>query len=394
MIDFLNVAFEICQEVDIRFTKYKLKDLTGEKIKLQNREEGELKRVSDLEEVREMLEKTREDMGKQFGDILKILGVGMFRPDFQIKAPKNVKYAIPAEEVQFLKELLKRYRESRVWKKILKEKYDKIPYDILGRYKNLSVSEKLEVAEELRVTILGLIRVYTKIQRYKLDNKEYELSEQQMLERRKEFMTCIYRENSFVPLVVLEPSYKKYEKLLFWGLENKTETKLDYQLETDLVTVLADLANEMTEILDKSLERIKKNFLKRQLEYALNEMLYAMPEIKELDNRLSIECDKEVALHEENLSARKRYQNRNRAEIVKENILKQFREELKDYDEKTKDGIIEILADAMTIEEIEQWNPEMNYEEKSFLRAVSEVTTIDELLAVIEKYEGKVPGDE
>lgn len=383
MIDFWDVAFEMCQEKDELFKNRKLADF-----------EFTITEDTYLHSAKEILVGEREDISKRFGDILKILGVGMFRGDFQIKGTKNVKYIVPEDEVSFLKDLLTRYAESKVWKRYLKDRQDKVLYDMLGKYRNLSVAEKLEVTEELKETVIGLIRMYTKIQKYKLENLDHELPEHQMLERREEFITCIYRENSFVSLVALESSYKKYEKLLFWGLENKTETELDYQLETDLVTVLADLANEMTEILDKSLKRIQKLFLKRKMEYALNEILYAIPEIKELNNRLSIECDKEVALHEENLSARKRYQNRGRLEIVKENILKSFRDEFKSYDEKTKDGIIEILAEPMTIEEIEQWNPVMNYEENLYLRAVSEVTTIDELLSVIEKYEGKVSSDE
>lgn len=383
MIDFLDVAFEICQESDNWFKNFKLEELTGDKIK-----EDKYKN-HDLEQARGQLEKTREDMGKQFGDILKILGVGMFRADFQIKAPKNVKYAVPEEEVQFLKDLLKRYRESRVWKKILKEKHDKIPYDILGRYKNLSISEKMEVTEELKVTILGLIRVYTKIQRYKLNNAECELSEQQMLERRKEFMTCIYRENSFPALVVLEPSFKKYEELLFWGLGKKTGTVLDYRFETDLTMVFVDLANEMTEILDKCSERIHLIFEKRKLEYAFMEIMEAMPIIKELDKKLSINSDKSVVLQEDNLNARNRYQNRAKMEVLKEQILKKFREELKDYDTKAKDDLIDLLTGAMTLEEIEEWNPVTNFEENEFFREIAEITTIDKILETVKKHEKK-----
>ena len=67
MIDFWDVAFEMCQEKDELFKNRKLADF-----------EFTITEDTYLHSAKEILVREREDISKRFGDILKILGVGMF----------------------------------------------------------------------------------------------------------------------------------------------------------------------------------------------------------------------------------------------------------------------------------------------------------------------------
>lgn len=386
MVDFKNIAFELCQAKNEQYFKISLEELE------ENKNTNTCYGQHDFAIMKDQLEQEKEVLSKNFGDILKILGVGMFRNDFQIKTDKNVKYVVPEDEVQFFKDLIVRYRESYVWKKILKQRNEKIPYDIMGRYQNLSIDKKIEVTEELKKSVVGLIRIYKKIQKYKVNRPEYGLSQFELTERQKEFITCIYRETALPALAVMEPTFRRYEELLFWGLGKRIGTEFDYQIEADLSLIFVDLANEMTELLKKTLERMHRIFAKRKLEflYAGIPVTVESEDVMFQDEKGATEKqDTHITnmLDVEYNTARKKYQNRAKQEILKEEIVKQFKEELEKCKEEDKSDVLALLTYPMTLEDLEVWESQMKLEDNKFFQEISTATTIEMLLEIIRKYE-------